>query len=128
MVVGHLPPALAREHEQRRYATVDVDLAVCAGRARLRGQRIQCLFVLHQVLGECFEHLGALVEGVAPQVHAPDVARVPEHRGEIDALARDAGDGFAAHRARQHRAVPVALDPAVLYEVAELHADTPGIG
>jgi len=67
-------------------AAFDVHPAICTGGAGFGGDVIECLFFVQQVLGQCFEHIGAVMDGHLPQrraalvtsmVHACQRNRVP---------------------------------------------------
>ncbi len=119
MVVGHFAAALAREHEQRGNAPVDVDPAVAARRTGLGRQCVELLFVFHEVLGQALQHLATLVERHLAQVGAADMARMCQDGPEIEPLARDVRDSLTIDRTVQRCALAGAFDPAILRQVAE---------
>ena len=85
-VVRHFPSPLAREHEQRGNAAIDIDPAVgtrCAGVAR---KRVKFLLVLAEVLCQFLQHGRAFVKRVLAQVVAADPACVGVHCRKVESL------------------------------------------
>ena len=121
VIVRHLSPALAREHEHRRDTTVDVRPAVSARGARPRRQRIELLFDLVQVYRERLEHVAPFVKRELAKIGPADIACVIEYGREIQARTGDGCNGFTVDGGRQEFAVAIAFDPLVLYEITEFH-------
>ena len=110
VAVRQLPRALAREHEHRADAAVDVDPGIALGRAGRVRERVELGLEVEQALAERAQHRRALVEGHRAQRRAADFARVTERGAEIEALAR----GFRHHCAgagiaQDGRTAPAAL-------------------
>ena len=85
MAVRHLARALAREHQHRADAAVDVDPGIALGRAGGVRELVELGLEVEQALAERAQHGRALVKGHRPQRGAAGLARVAQHRREVDA-------------------------------------------
>ena len=111
-VVGQLAGALGREGEDGADAAVDVDRGVAPGRAGARGQLVELVLELGEVLGRRLEQPGALVEGQRPQGRPTDGSGVVGHRGEIDAGRGDPGHLLAGRGVEERGALVGGAEPA----------------
>ncbi len=80
VAVRQLPRALAREHQHRADAAVDVDPGIALGRAGRVRERVELGLEVEQALAERAQHGRALVEGHRAQRRAAGFARVAERR------------------------------------------------
>jgi hypothetical protein len=60
---------------------------------------VQLFLARHDGVGEVLQHPGAFVEGHVPQRRPADIARVVQHRLEVEAPAAGGGDHLARDRA-----------------------------
>ena len=111
-VVGQLAGALGGEGEDGADAAVDVDRGVAPGRAGARGQLVELVLELGEVLGRRLEQPGALVEAQRPQGRATDRSGVVGHRGEIDPGRGDPGHLLAGRGVEERGSLVGRAEPA----------------
>jgi hypothetical protein len=99
-----LVAAHAGIREQRAGAALDVDPAVGARGAGVRGDRIERLLALHQELGQRLQPRGALLEVERQQRGHADAPRVIDGFAEVDLVGVRERHGAAVDRARERRA------------------------
>jgi hypothetical protein len=119
--VGQLALALARVHEKRPEAAVDIDPGIAArGPGRVR-HPVELLLVLAEVLRQRLEECRALVEREPAQVRATDFARVPERRLAIESVGVRARHHLAGGGIAQRDAAAAAGRPFAGDEALKLH-------
>ena len=125
VAVGELAAALAREHQHRADATIDVDPRIRLGGARLVGERVELILEFGEAFAQRAQPRGTLVKGERPQRRPADAARVLEHGLEIDPGARGMADHRTGRRVLERDARALAIDPASEDIALELHRATP---
>ena len=120
--VRELPHSLARVHEERANAAVDVDPRIALGGPSRIGERVELLLVLGEVAGERLEERRALVESEPPQVPSAHLARMLEHQPRIEAVRGRAGDDLARGGIAQRNAAARPGKPLSRHETLQLHA------
>ena len=130
--VGQLAFALARVHEQRAEAAVDVDRGIAACRAGRVRHPVELVLVLTEALRQCLEERGALVECKPAQVRAADLAGVIEHRPRIEPVGIGvrhhlAGGGIAQRDAAAAPGRPFAGDEALQLHVPHSFTTRPSM-
>ena len=98
MIVWHLAPALAGEHEHSRDPSIDIGPAVLARRTGLRRQLVELFLVLVEINRKRLEHVAALMKCQLAQIGTANGFRMAKNGAEVEAVAGDgrhrlAGDG-----------------------------------